>query len=249
MQADKSFVTFGNWQVQSDLSILFRFVLPMFERIFGQSIMSKEACTVFSDLDCPTAPVTAFNPTRIILKAEPSYWSQVVYQLSHELTHYAVRQKTNYQYSNCAIAAFEEPACEAMALYIEKLCSENWSNCEYSSWDSNWGANFEVYRKAVYEKVSGEAHCRTYHEWINLCSAYTGSLTVDAQRPDVSAMRNHLYDSFVQMPYAIAAFIEYPLYMRTIPFEMLIDTENWSKTDYSSKPFIQAVCSIQPDIA
>jgi hypothetical protein len=243
-----TYITHCNWSVQKEIYPLFKFVLPMFEGIFGVDVMSKEMCSVYVDMNCPTAPVITFNPTRIILRAEPCYWCQVVYQLSHELTHYAVRQNTNYQYTNCAIAAFEEPACEAMAIYICKLCSEQWENCKYSSCNKDWGANFEKYRESLYNDASGSTQCDTYQEWTSLCSAYTGSLTSVSQRPEQSAMRNHLYDSFIQMPDMISEFIEYPLHIRSIPYEKLIDSSAWAAQSPDSEKLIRAICSIQPQV-
>lgn len=238
----------GNWKVQANIYPLFKFVLPMFEGIFGQAIMCKEQCSVYVDMDCSTAPITAFNPTRIILKAEPCYWCQVIRQLAHELTHYVVRQKTNYQYNNCAVAAFEEPACEAMAMYILKLCSKQWSTCDYYQRDTNWGINFENYRRDIYNNACGSARCGTYTEWTSICEGFTGGLTSDSQRPIVSSMRNYLYDSFVQMPEEISSFIEYPLYLRSIPYDKLIDTDKWEIDRPNASAFIKTICAIMPAV-
>lgn len=149
-------ITHKNWTVQEDINPLFKFILPMLESVFGQAVMEAESCTVTIDMNYPTAPLTVFNTTRIILKAEPTAFCQVIRQLAHELTHYAVRQNTDYQYSTCAIAAFEEPACEAVAMYILKLCAEHWKACDYHPFNLNYAQNFERYRSDIYNDATGE---------------------------------------------------------------------------------------------
>ena len=237
-------VTQNNWTVQNEIFPLFKFVLPMFESIFGQAVMAKEQCAVYLDMTCATAPLIAFNPTRIILKAESCYFSQVIFQLSHELTHYAVRQNTGYQYSNCAIAAFEEPAAEAMSVYILKLCAEWWTNCDYYQDNPDYAKSFEEYRFYEYNKVNGKKP-NNYSEWASICDAFTGSLVSDSQRPNVSAMRNTLYDAFVKFPADIGLLIKYPLYMRNIPYEKLIDEIAWKTAEPLKTSFITSICAVQ----
>lgn len=72
-------ITHNNWDVQNDIFPLFKFVLPMFETIFGQAVMAKEQCAVYIDMNCTTQPITTFNPTRIILKAESCRFNQVIF--------------------------------------------------------------------------------------------------------------------------------------------------------------------------
>lgn len=240
-------ITYNNWTVQNEIFSLFKFVLPMFESIFGQDIMAKEQCAVYIDNTCATAPVTAFNPTRIILKAEACHFDQVIFQLAHELTHYAVRQNTGYQYTNCAIAAFEEPAAEAMSLYILKFCSEQWVNCDFYQYNLDYEKNFESYRVCIYNGVNGR-NPNNYSEWTSICDGFTGSLISDSQRPNVSTMRNTLYDAFVKFPADIGIFIKYPLYMRRNPYDKLIDETTWKTVEPSKMSFITSICAVQPVI-
>lgn len=237
----------NNWTVQNDIFPLFKFVLPMFESIFGQAVMAKEQCTVYIDMTCTTAPLIAYNPTRIILKAEWCRFNQVIFQLAHELAHYAVRQNTDYQRTNCAIAAFEEPAAEAMSLYILKLCAEQWENCDYYQYNLDYAKNFETYRFCKYSDVKGRKP-NDYSEWTSICNGFTGSLVSDSQRPNVSSMRNTLYDAFVKFPADIGLFIKYPIYIRSIPYEKLIDETAWKTAEPSKTSFITSICTVQPMI-
>ena len=240
-------ITYNNWTVQDDIFPLFKYILPMFESIFGQATMSKEPCSVYIDMNCSTAPVTAFNTTRIILKVKPGCFNQVVFQLGHELTHYAVRQTTNYQYTNCPIAAFEEPAAEAIALYILKLCAETWIRCSLYQYNTDYAKCFEAYRLDRYNEAAGIVP-NNYGEWTSICNKFTGSLTSDTQRPNVSIMRNTLYDTFIQFPADIGLFIKYPLYIRSIPYEKLIDETIWRTAEPLKSSFISSICAIQPAV-
>ena len=208
--------------------------------------MSKGPCNVYIDMNCAIAPVTESNPTRIILKAEPSCFDQVVFQLGHELTHYAVRQITNY-HTNCHIAAFEEPAAEAMSLYFLKLCAETWTGCSLYQNYPDYAKCFDTYRVDRYNEATGIVP-DNYSEWRSICNGFTGNITSDAQRPNVSIMRNTLYDVFINFPTDIGSFIKYPLYMRSIPYEKLIDETAWKTAEPLKSHFISSICAIQPAV-
>lgn len=238
---------YNNWTIQDNIYPLFEFVLPMFESLFGNAAMAKEGCEVFIDLNCTTAPITYYRPTRIVLKAEPCYYAQIIFQLAHELTHYAVRQNTSCQYENCVITAFEESAAEAMALYILKLSTEQWVDCSLYQISPNFAENFEKYRKDIYYTVSGNKP-QNYDEWLTVCNGFTGKLTADWQRPNVSKIRNELYDAFVQFPDDIGSIAKYPLYIRNSPYEKLIDEDVWKVAEPSKSKFITAICAAQPMI-
>ena len=238
-------IIYNNWTVQDDIFPLFKFVLSIFESIFGQVIMSKEPCNVYIDVNCATAPVTTSNPTRVILNVGSTCFDKLVFQLGHELTHYAVRQVTNYQYTNCAISAFEEPAAEAMSLYVLKRCAETWTGCSLYQNYPDYAKCFDTYRVDIYNEVTGTVP-DNYNEWISICNGFTGVLTSDVQRPNVSIMRNTLYDVFIKFPTDIGSFIKYPLYMRSIPYEKLIDETAWKTAEPLKSHFISSICAIQP---
>jgi len=247
---DTLMIKHKNWLIQQNIYLLFKFVLPMFEVIFGEAIMSKEACCVEIDENNPAAPifVTNSNPIRIILSANHKFWCQVIYQLSHELTHYAVRQNTIYQYATCAVSAFEEPAAESMSMYIIKLCGEQWDNCDLYSNNPGYAKYLDEYKRNIYANINGEKP-KTYSEWEYISKGYTGTHVNGAGRPNVSIMRNYLYDTFVDMPSAIEAFIRYPLYLHSIPYELLIDGVRWEEHEPENTEFIRKICSIQPQMA
>lgn len=207
--------------------------------------MAKEECAVFIDLNCRTAPITCYRPTQIILKAEFHYYVQIVFQLAHELTHYAARQNASNQYENCAITAFEESAAEAMALYVLKLSAEQWVNCSPYPINLNFAENFEKYRANIYCAIS-ENKPQNYTELLVVCNGFTGKLTADCQWPNISEIRNVLYDAFIEFLDDSGSIAQYPLYTKSSPYEKLIDENAWKFAEPLKGEFITAVCVAQP---
>ena len=99
-------------------------------------------------------------------------------------------------------------------------------------------------REAI-SKVGGTKP-NTYSEWTSICIGFTGQLTDDSQRPNVSVMRNYLYDTFVEMPTEISSFIKYPLYLQSIPYDKLIDSSRWTENEPEHTLFVNTICAIQP---
>ena len=139
------------------------FLLLEFIRIFGVSTMTNEKCIVFNDLmaDCPML-VTNSIPIKIRL-AQPSlnYWAQTIFQLSHELCHYALRQhKSN---KDITLKWFEEIVCEAMSLYALSYAVDNWYRCSLYKDNPAFGLSIEEYLKSQLEKTGNDifSQCKT----------------------------------------------------------------------------------------
>lgn len=111
---------------------LFSFVLGQFVEIFGDKLMKAELCVVFNEANAPYPMlITSQDPIRLRVNVVLlNYWAQFIYQLSHELTHYVIRQYKENR--NSIIKWFEETLCEAMSLYILRQSSTKWSNCALS---------------------------------------------------------------------------------------------------------------------
>lgn len=73
---------------------LFSHIFTFFEEIFGTSIMHSELCILYNDgkADYPML-ITNTNPIRIRTNADDlGFWAQYIFQLSHEMAHYVIRQ-------------------------------------------------------------------------------------------------------------------------------------------------------------
>ena len=130
-------------------------------------------------------------------------------------------------------------------MYILKKCAEQWQICNYYDAAPDYAMHIDSYRINVYSNASGSSP-KTYSEWLDICDGFTGRLVSSDQRPNVSMMRNYLYDIFVEMPTEISAFIRYPLYLRPIPYEKLIDDNLWASNEPGAINFVKKVCAIQP---
>jgi len=207
---------------------LFDFVFEQFCEIFGIEYMNGEPCKVFNDPDseCPQL-LYRYTPIRLRTKAKSlTHWAQYIFQLSHELTHYAIRQFKEIRTKDGGVWWFEETICEAMALYIVKTVGERWRECKLFCLDPNYGQELIDYYKGKYAKTADSVldECHTLSELQNI----EETCQEDAGRQGRSIHRNYLFDTFVDNPTCIAQLVRYPLFMRGL----VIDFNEWeSDTD------------------
>lgn len=107
-----------------DFKDLYCYIITFFSNFFGITINNSEFI-VFNDpkAECPMF-ITNTIPLGICTCVEPGYWSQFIYQFSHELTHYIIY--SNNKEKEKQIKWFEETICEAMSLFTLNKISENW---------------------------------------------------------------------------------------------------------------------------
>lgn len=196
---------------------LFSFVFNFFEEIFGTSTMNSEPCILYNngEANYPMLIINK-NPIQIRTSAENlSFWSQFIYQLSHEMTHYVIRQ-----YKTAIVKWFEETVCEAMSLYILHVSSVRWTECDLYPINFCYGKSLECYWKNEYEQTEDSVlkHCHTIHE-LELIEE-----KCETNRKGRSIERNYLFDTFCVMPSSIAEFVYYPLYMSG---NLQIDFDSW----------------------
>lgn len=222
---------------------LFGFVLQQFVEIFGAKDLEQEICIVYNDLNAPS-PMLIINRTPINIRTcstlsfSPWGWAQYIYQISHELTHYVIRQYKEDKSS--IIRWFEETLCEAMSLYILKLSSSRWNECNLSHTTPHYDTVIMDYFKEVYFDTgpSSLKQCHSFDDLKNIES------TCESQRISRSIERNYLVNAFCEQPESISAFVYYPLYMRG---DLQIDFEKWKESD--STPLVSKLESIQPNLA
>lgn len=95
------------------------------------------------------------NPTLkgeyIILSVDNySYWCQVIYQLSHELTHCFIY--CNNKDNNKKSKWIEETICEAMSLYYLKYFLNNWNATNLSKISPDYFKSIEKYLNNILKK-------------------------------------------------------------------------------------------------
>lgn len=237
---------FTNWTFsintedeQKYMCPLFEFILLQFVEIFDESVLESEPCLVYNDPSAPF-PMLITNRTPVQLRTcskSLQLWAQYIYQTSHELTHYIIRQ---YKEDKDAIVQwFEETLCEAMSLYMLKSSSLRWHECGLSHADSNYNKSLKDYFDKIYNQTgpSSLKQCRCLDDLKNIEN------TCQTQRISRSMERNYLVDTFYEHPESISSFVYYPLYMCG---ELQIDFQKWKKCD--SSPIIPKLESIQPNI-
>lgn len=223
-----------NWilieQTQDEVAYmrpLFSFVLGQFVEIFGTGLMEAELCVVFNEANAPY-PMLIINKNPIQLRVNATslnHWAQYIYQLSHELTHYVIRQyKEN---KDSIIKWFEETLCEAMSLYILRQSSVKWSDCTLSKVNPDYHSALKSYLNDIYNRTD-KSVIRACHTLSELQEIEQSS---ESQRLDRSMERNYLYDTFCEFPESIAAFVFYPLYARS---DLQLDLDRWEKETKNS---------------
>lgn len=219
---------------------LFDFLLLQFVEIFGEATLESEQCIAYND-PAASCPRLIISRTPIQLRTclkSLQYWAQYLYQASHELTHYVIRQ--HKEDKNAIIGWFEETLCEAMSLYILKSSSLRWHECALSSINQHYGESLMVYFQSTYDKTgpSSLKACRSLDDLKNVES------TCETKRISRTIERNYLVDAFCEHPESISAIVYYPLYMRG---DLQIDFEKWKESD--STPLVSKLESIQPNLA
>ena len=204
------------------------FLLDEYVRIFGSEIMFNEDCIVFNDpqASCPRL-ITNVTPVHIRLAQENlSYWTQTVFQLSHEMCHYAIRQhKENKEFT---LSWFEEIVCEAMSLYALQYASSAWNRCSLAQYMPLFGQNHETYltQELAKDSTSEFSQCDTIEKLLE----HEKKEIPESQRESHRVERNFVYRAISSNPQDLRSVIDYTKYMNnngvTINFEKWIHDDN-----------------------
>ena len=211
-------------------------LLPEFARIFGSKKMNKEECVVYNDpqASCPMLIIDSI-PIRIRL-AQPSlsYWTQTIFQLSHEMCHYAIRQsKIDRDFT---LSWFEEIACEAMSLYALRWAAEHWKCCKLYSCNTGFGDSIRDYLNKELSK-SGTGVFRKCTS-IEMLMQYNAEEKRETHRDE----RNQLYYEIEKDPSLCRCFCDYQRYLDSNG--VTINFEEWEKKD--DNPLVRFLHSLQP---
>ena len=108
---------------------LLDFLLIEYVRIFGEDTLYAEKCLIYNDpeAECPMLIINAIPIQIRLAQSSLNYWAQTIFQLSHELCHYCIRQRKDNK--NYTLSWFEEIVCEAISLYFLKWAADNWNKC------------------------------------------------------------------------------------------------------------------------
>ena len=201
---------------------ILEFLLEEFCRIFGSDVMMNKLCVVFND---PKSSCPRFNhstPLSIRLhQSSLTFWSQTIFQLSHEMCHYAMHQtKVN---RDITLSWFEEIVCEAASLYALEYASKEWSRCKLSQIDPNF---FKEHKDYLDEELSNNF---TY-EFRNLDSLqklieYEVRSQPENNRESHGHERNALYREISSQPLELRCVLDYTQYIKDNG--IAIDFDRW----------------------
>lgn len=229
------------WKVQqaqdSDyLESILKFLLPEFGRIFGEKTMFNEECIIFNNqqADCPMLITNSFSLKIRLAQKSLSCWAQTIFQLSHELCHYAIRQsKIDKDFT---LSWFEEIVCEAMSLYLLHWSAEHWERCELFIFNPDFRNNIGDYLNHELKKTGTDEFqkCTTIEKLKN----YDAEERRETHRNE----RNSLYFEILKNPLMCRIVCKYQTYVDSN--RITIDFEEWEK--HSANPLIRFLHKLQP---
>ena len=215
----------NNPQEMDYLIGIFNFIYDKMSYSFGQNSMQSEKCMIIrqAEYECPMF-VTHYNGLelpypKIILKMnEYCCWAQLIYQLSHEMCHYVIRQ--NKVGKDVKIAWLEEILCEAYSLYMLRITAHKWVECDLSKINAGYALSINDYLARRLEKVGNPIDKNT-----TLAGFVIINEMCESQRENHAFERNLMYTLFITHPEQIQAIADYTNYIRENG--LMIDFDEW----------------------
>ena len=239
---------FNNWYIQKlddkfqseSLEYIFNHMMNKYISIFGETLMLNEKCIIYLDTyaDCPMLVLNQEVLKIRLSISSPTHWCQVIYQLSHELCHYALRQ------SNVTIPCigwFEETMCESISLYMLDYFYNTWGECELSKYNPEYSKSIKQY---LSEEVSSAQGPSILSKCLNLFSLASIEKTCTINRKGRSTDRNRIYYLFKNNPEKIYMISNYKNYLVN---EIGINFESWIKNENNDK-FIKSLSYLTPNL-
>ena len=234
-----------NWRVQQCegaeyLCSILEFLLPEYVTIFGEEVMTVAPCIVYNDpnSECPLFEHT--SPLSIRLsQTSLSFWAQTVYQLSHELCHYAMYQ-TKHDKSK-TLSWFEEIVCEAMSLYALHYAARNWHKCKLAKCAPDFGNNIQEYldNLLLCDATDGFEQCNT----VEKLQCYERGQFPEKDRATHVRERNRIYEAVLRNPTEASCFLNYQWYIQPAN-GVVLDFDAWLKKE--SKDLVLQLFGISP---
>ena len=216
----------NNWIVVSNegseyLKEILVFLQKRFIEIFGEETMNAEGCYVYnrSNADCPML-ITNAKPICIRLaQSSLSFWAQTIYQLSHEMCHYAIRQhKVNKDFT---LKWFEEITCEAASLYFLQYAAINWKKCRLSKMNPSFCTAIESY---LSKEISKPA-TNTFQECNTVEKLKVNELMMESDRAGHRNERNIIYRALSDEPEDLRVLCDYMNYLQKD--KVTLDFDRW----------------------
>lgn len=243
MIADKWKCDKSKIEGQEYMEPVVEFVLQQFIQIFGINIINNEPCIVFNN-EKDKQPRLFINTTPIRIQVcmdSYQYWSQFIFQLSHEIMHYAIRQRKKDK--RAEVKWLEETICEAASIYIVNNSANNWRKCSLSTINHTYYRSLKKYARDYYKKQKPSA-LKKITNMEDLRTFNQESDKDSETRLLRSAERNIIYNDFRRNPKHIPMSTTYSNYTKD---NLLINLEDW-KYNEPNNAFIPILESIYPPL-
>ena len=218
------FLLYNDDQYQS-LNHIKNLLLSELARIFGKEVIKNEDCWIRNQPQALCPMLLNTKPSTIILAcAELSYWCQVIYQLSHEMCHFAFRQKKSNKHRYDVMSWFEELVCEAFSLYCLKYSTEHWMECPLSSFNPSYGKDISKYLKSELSKHGSKRFGNI--STISDLLVYENDKESERDRSSQINERNMLYHEMIKSPEKCQELCNYQNYL-VAPNFITINFNKW----------------------
>ena len=189
-----------------------------------------------SPIFCRADENVGMNYDTVYITCDCSYWNQLVFQLSHELTHCFIHCKNKDRVKH--IDWVEETICEAVSLYFLKYFADKWALMPLYELNCNYAKCFEDY-------LNNELN-NTYSKRITLCTSIEElkqlNVTSQEKRENRRYERNELF-KLLNIE-SIPALISY----RNFAVDnLLLDTVKYSQA-YAINSAVSYLCNLQDKI-
>jgi len=227
-----------------------------FVELFGRQVMTHTTVIIFCDANAPCPMIMPYVDRYYLRLAQQSteYWSQMIYQLSHEMMHFAFFASfPGYNQNDLAMlldtqrsAWNEEIIAEAISLYMLRYMSENWQRSPLAQANPGYSSAIRSYLESVYNEASQYPRpLKSAGDYVRRENFHrTFNRTCYANRADHMTERNHLYNLFVSARNEdIGEIINaYRYFNRDYKY---IDYAAWI-SNARNPEFIRGVSAIQP---
>ena len=261
--SDRMFPLGNNWYYSTSngerdeyIEEVFAALFSEFIRIFGEEAMSHKPVTIYNVPGAASPMAIPLGKTMRIRLVQNStgFWAQLVYQLSHEMTHYMFfsyfphADQGNYgEVDDKEKSSWnEEIICEAMSLYMLKYMSDNWEKCALSKINPAFNSALKEYLDNEYKRtknlpLKSEGDAVPFGDFHARFNRTTNDLDNHITE------RNYLYDLFVSTNAETIGEIGnmYKHYNKEYRY---IDYASWIKAA-NNPDFIKKISAIQPRLS
>lgn len=184
---------------------------------------------------CPKEDNPGQDSDWIILSTSSySFWCQVIYQLSHELTHCIIYNLNRNKASK--ISWVEESICELMSLVLLRHFADSWNECSLSVNNRGYSESIRSYLSNLLDE-RGNHRLSNCHSWQELLSI---NHTSQSQREDRKAEVYKLY--YLIKLSDIEGLLHYKDFVS--PTLLLINTQQY-RAAFPQNKSIDMICSLQ----